>query len=360
MMDSFFFRASVVTLASLVALAASERLTAQSVQTRVDSARHEIIVEAGPFDVPAMDPEMAKDMDMDMSMHHDQEMRVFPFEWPVDGFGRGFRIEVRDASGNLLPRSLLHHLIAINFDRRQFIYSAAERLFGIGKESPEVSLPGTLVVPLDKGQHLGFYVMWHNEDRDLVGVTVRIVMKWVPAKAARAYTPVLPVYLDVANEIGGNNTFDVPPGKSTRTFDFEAPVGGQFFGVSGHLHDYGKAVRLDDGETGKTLVRLTATRSTDGRIRGVSRKIFLFRPLRLRGGHRYRIVAEYDSPLTGTIKDGAMASIVGVFAPDSFAQWPEIDREDAQFRRDIESLRLAIPQVETHRDYNQKSLRFRQ
>ncbi len=104
--------------------------------------------------------------------------------------------------------------IAINFDRRQFIYPMAERLFGIGRETPDVSLPGTLVVPLDRGQRLGFYVAWHNDSgRDLHGVTVRIAIEWIPLNVAlRSFTPVLPVYFDADNEVGATNTFDVPPG----------------------------------------------------------------------------------------------------------------------------------------------------
>src|SRR5438105_8542671 len=84
----------------------SASLGAQSVETRVDSARHEVVIEAGPFDVPAMDAEMVKEMEMDHSMHHEQEVRVFRFDWPVDGPGRGYRVEVRDASGALIPRSM--------------------------------------------------------------------------------------------------------------------------------------------------------------------------------------------------------------------------------------------------------------
>ena len=97
-----------------------------------------------------MDPEMVKEMERGL-MHHEEERRVFRFDWPVDGPGRAYKVEVRDSAGHVLPRSMLHHLIAINFDRRQFIYQQAERLFGIGRETPDISLPGTLIVPLRRG-----------------------------------------------------------------------------------------------------------------------------------------------------------------------------------------------------------------
>ena len=34
-------------------------IPAQSISTRVDSARHQVVIEAGPFHVPAMDSEMS-------------------------------------------------------------------------------------------------------------------------------------------------------------------------------------------------------------------------------------------------------------------------------------------------------------
>lgn len=320
-------------------------LSAQTVTTRVDSARHEVVIEAGPFAIPAEDPEMAMEMKMgNMAMHHDEQVQVFRFDWPVDGLGRGFRVELRDSTGAPVLGSVLHHLIAINFDRRQFAYSTAERLFGVGKESQEVSLPGTLAVPLDPGQRLGFYVVWHNDTgRDLTGTTLRIVINWIPRKVALRYTAVMPVYLDVNNQVSADNSFDVPPGKSSKAFEFQAPVSGQLMAVGGHLHDYGIALRLEDAETGQVLVRLPGKRDANGKILGVARKIFLFRPIRLRDGHRYRVVAEYDSPLQHTIVNGAMGNIDGVFAPDSPSRWPAIDPSDPAFRKDIESLRIVVP-----------------
>lgn len=324
-------------------------MSAQTVTTRVDSARHEVVIEAGPFAIPAVDPEMAMEMNMgNMAMHHDEEVQVFRFDWPVDGLGRGFRVELRDSAGGPLPGSVVHHLIAINFDRRQFAYSAAERLFGIGKERQQASLPGTLAVPLDQGQRLGFYVAWHNDTgHDLTGATLRIVINWIPRKVARRYTAVMPFYLDVNNHVAADNSFDVSPGKSSKAFEFQAPVGGQLMAVSGHLHDYGIVLRLEDAETGQVLVRLPGKRDANGKILGVAQKVFLFRPIRLRDGHRYRVVAEYDSPLQHTIVNGAMGNIDGVFAPDSPSRWPAIDPNDPTFRKDIESLRIVVQSTDS-------------
>ena len=50
--------------------------------------------------------------------------------------------------------------------------------------------------------------------------------------------------MDVNLTVGGSNTFDVPPGKSSKSYEFSLPVGGRLLGVGGHMHDYGVRVRL--------------------------------------------------------------------------------------------------------------------
>jgi hypothetical protein len=182
-----------------------------------------VFFDVGPFDVPAM--HMHGGMDhSSMQMGHEGVHTLYQFTWPVDGYAKGFRVEVRDARGKLLPVSLLHHVTGVTLDRRQYIYSAAERLFGIGKETEDVLLPGKLAVPLKKGQRIGYYVAWNNDTgKDLKGLTVRVTMTWAAAAVTRELIAVLPLWLDVNNEVGGTNTFDLPPGKSTKTFEFTAP-----------------------------------------------------------------------------------------------------------------------------------------
>ena len=50
----------------------------------------------------------------------------------------------------------MHHLIMVNFSRRQLHYSAAERLMGAGtKTDGEISVPKTIGVPMSPGMKLG-------------------------------------------------------------------------------------------------------------------------------------------------------------------------------------------------------------
>jgi hypothetical protein len=332
-----------VVLISAVALA-SRSLWSQETSTSIDNAKHEVSFVVSPFDVPAMDEHAMMHDDngrSSMQMSHEGTRTLYQFTWPVDGYAKGFRVEVRDRQGRALPASLLHHVTGVNIDRRQYIYAATERLFGIGKETEAVLLPGNIAVPLERGQRIGYYVAWHNDTgKDLKAVSVRVIMTWVPTTVPRDLIAVLPFWLDVNNEVGGTNTFDLVPGKSSKSYEFIAPVGGRILGIGGHLHDYGVAIRLEDAESGATLIRLAATKDSNGHIKSMARKFYAFNALRLKEGHRYRIVAEYDSPLQATVAKGAMGNMLGVIAPDDLRRWPALNPADPVFQRDLASLGL--------------------
>lgn len=302
------------------------------IDVRVDSTRDRILITAGPFRLPAMDPHM--------DMSHMAPNDVMPFAWPVDGYLRGFSVRMRDAAGDSLPRDILHHLIGVNFDRRQLVYPAVERLFGWGAETDPVELPSSMGVPMHVGEKLGMYAMFHNETgKDIDAAYLEVTLLYTPAKGHNVLA-VMPFYVDVNNHIGGVTTFDVPPGKSKHSYEFELPIGGKLVGIGGHIHDYGSSLELQDAATGKVLARLKAKRDRDGRVSGVGRFIFGFNSdaLALQAHHPYRVIAEYDNPTNETFKAGGMGHINGAFVPDQGAAWPKLDLSDPLVKRDIATL----------------------
>ncbi|HEU5305095.1 MAG TPA: hypothetical protein VFU40_10665 [Gemmatimonadales bacterium] len=313
---------------------------APTVTVSVDSSRHEVIVTSGPYDLPNMPP-MDDHAMMDLGMSHDT--RLQRFEWPVDGWFRGFRVELADAGGRPVPAHVMHHMIMVNFSRRQLLYSAAERLMGTGTETEEVSVPKTIGVPMKPGMKLGMYIAWHNDTgQDLDGVRLKLTMLWTPKNQNPPPVNALPIYMDVNLTVGGTNTFDVPPGKSAKSYEFSLPVGGRLLGVGGHMHDYGTRVRLEDVESGKVLTQVLARRDSAGKLVKVGRKLFGVsgEGLRLKKNRRYRVVGEYDNPTGQTLYKGAMASMVGLFVPDDMKRWPAIDPRDPTYRRDLASLEV--------------------
>ena len=311
-----------------------------TVTLTVDSSSKEIVILAGPFDLPNMPP-MEDHAMMDLGMSHDTPLQRFA--WPVDGWFRGFRVELVDAEGRPVPAHVMHHMIMVNFSRRQLLYSAAERLMGTGTETGEVSVPKTIGVPMTPGMELGMYVAWHNDTgKDLAGVHLKLIMLWTPKNQNPPPVNALPIYMDVNLTVGGQNTFDVPPGKSTKAYEFALPVGGRLLGVGGHMHDYGTRVWLEDVETGKVLTQVKAERDKDGKLVKMSRKLFGVSGdgLRLKPRRRYRVVGEYDNPTGEMRTHGAMASMVGLFVPDDMRRWPSIDPRDPTYRRDLASLEV--------------------
>jgi hypothetical protein len=307
-----------------------------AVTVTVDSIHREVVVSAGPFDLPPMDPGMA-------GMHHEHDPHgnsaMLRFEWPVDAYLTGFDVELFDADGHTLPRETLHHLIGVNYDRRQLVYPALERTFGWGSETEKVSLPAAVGVPMTLGQHLGFYVAWHNDTgREIRGARLLIRIPYASKRTIKV--AVLPFYVDVRNVIGGVTTFLVPTGRSQQAYEFTVPVSGRMIAIGGHVHDYGVALRLEDAETGKVLVRLKAKRDAAGHVLSVPRFIWGFHDdaLPLAAGHRYRVVSEYDNTSGHPVAAGGMGHLNGAFEPDDLARWPRLDPSDPELQRDIAAL----------------------
>src|SRR5512138_546068 len=97
---------------SMLAIAVSPptSLRAQQASTRIDKDKHEVSFVVGPFVVPPMDHHMMMNHGS-MQMGHDETVRtLYQFDWPVDGYAKGFRVEVHDSKGKVLPTSLLHHV----------------------------------------------------------------------------------------------------------------------------------------------------------------------------------------------------------------------------------------------------------
>ncbi len=305
----------------------------------VDSSRKELIVTAGPFNLPNMPPREAGGMMMDHGESHDTPIQRF--RWPIEGWLRGFELELKDAQGNPVPRDVIHHMIMVNFSRRMLLYPAPERLLGAGTETEDIKVPKTIGVPMEPGMDLGMYVAWHNDTgKDLRGVHMTLRMLWTPKNQNPQPVNSMPIYMDVNLTVGGSNTYDVPPGRSEKVHEFTLPMGGRLLGVGGHLHDYGVRVRLEDAETGKVLTVVNASRDSAGKVRKVSRKLFGVsgEGLKLKANHRYRVVGEYDNPTGEMLVQGAMAHMSGLFSPDDMGKWPKIDASDPDYQRDLASL----------------------
>ena len=272
----------------------------------------------------------------DMASMNDHNTPLVRFEWPIDGWLRGFSVEVEDANGKPIDRRIVHHLIGVNFDRRQLLYSNVERLFGVGQETEPVSVPKSIGVPMSSGARLGMFMAWQNETgADLENVRIRVRLVYSPSNLNPRPVSVLPLYMDV-NLVGAVNLFDVPEGRSEKAWQFTMPIDGRLLAYGGHFHDYGVSVRLEDVATGKVVGTITGTRTADGKVTKISRSLpgVTGDGIRLHAGHAYRVIGTYDNP-TGAMIPGAMAHITGIFAPDDMSKWPKVDLSDEVIQDDL-------------------------
>jgi hypothetical protein len=319
----------------------------------IDSARHEVKIKAGPFFLPNMGA-MDHHAQMDMGSTHDTP--VYHFTWPVEGWLRGFKTNVVDADGGQLPKHVMHHMIGINFSRRQLLYPAAERLFGAGTETADATIPATIGVPMQPGMDLGFYIAWHNDTgKDMENVYMTLVLQYSPRNLNPRPVDVMPLYMDANLTVGASNMFDVPPGKYEQTYEFTMPISGRLIGYGGHMHDYGVGVRLEDVASGKVIAKVQTQADKNGKVSGVSRSLPGVRGggIKLTAGRKYRIVGTYNNLTSDRLINGGMAHISGIFAPDDPKQWPGIDQSDPEFQKDLASLELMGPDAGGEHDHGE-------
>jgi hypothetical protein len=317
----------------------------------VREERREIEIVTGPFHLSAVSA-VGHEQGHDHG-HESMNTPMVVFPWPVDGGMTGFRMSAYLADGTPLPRSLIHHVIGVNLARRQLVYPAAERLFGFGTETPDIKLPGFLEVPVAAGDSVGLYAMWNNTTgRDLHGVYLQVVLPFAEGDAEREQA--LPFYVDTNYSVAETNAFDLPPGRTTRSYEFALPVGGGLLAASGHLHDYGVELRLEEAETGRVITRLRPEVDEAGRVLAVEQRIYrrffklLDARLRLEAGVRYRVVGVYDNPTGDTLQASGMAHIVGLFVPDDVGSWPARDPSDPGYRMDVAALPHPIGDSHVH------------
>lgn len=325
------------TVVALLPALLAVQAPAPTVRVVVDSSRKEVVVSAGPFDIRHMPASM------DHGMMHEMEGTTTPlmrFAWPMEAWFRGFDIELTDSAGRPLDSRLVHHLNVMNFSRRQLLYPAVERMVAAGAETGRVRLPKSIGLPMQAGAELAMYAAWNNTgDADLAGVWLTVRLAWTPRNLAPRPLDVLPLYMDVsyARE---TDSYDLPAGRSSKSYDFTLPLGGRLLAIGGHAHDYAEFVSLEEVESGKTIIMLRAETDSAGLLEKMPRKYYGVwgDGLKLAAGRRYRVRADYNNTTGAMIPSGAMGLLAGAFVPDDYDAWPALDPADSDIQADIAML----------------------
>ncbi|HET7232448.1 MAG TPA: hypothetical protein VFJ16_20740 [Longimicrobium sp.] len=292
---------------------------AGSMRVYEDRARGELVIESAPVDVAGA-----------------SHAQVLPTQAaaPVGGWLHGYTVELVDARGRSVPARLLHHVIVMVPDRRGLFNPIMLRLVAAGRETPAVRLPSLVGYRLRRGDPLRIAAMLHNEGAAAFsGVRVRVRM---PLKGEGAWVhplAIVPFSMDVM-PTGTQRAWDLPPGRSRRSWEGRPAVRARILGIGGHLHRYGVALRLEDVTAGTVLWDGRPVRRPDGEVVSMPTHTFL-RAVPVSPGHLYRLTAVYDNPTGRTIPGGGMGAAGGAVIPADPAHWPGVDARNREFQLDL-------------------------
>jgi hypothetical protein len=227
----------------------------------------------------------------------------------------------------------------IDADHRELFSSVPRRLFAAGSETQAASMPKLLGVPMKRGQRLFVSAMFHNPTgQSYLGSRLRVRLKY---RTEGWFFPisVYPVYIDVMGHVGEKD-FDLPPGRSERSWEGSPAIAGRLLAAGGHLHDHATSLRFEDVTRGEVLWETEPEVDSEGRVTAVPLGRFWWKGgIRLEPGHTYRLTVVYDNPTGELLIDGGMGVLGGVFLPQRGIAWPELDATDAQYLANMEELR---------------------
>lgn len=263
---------------------------------------------------------------------------VVMLEIPETGSIYGFRVEVVDSVGHVLPDELIHHFNLIDPDHRELFLPISRRLLAAGHETGSIQLPRLLFgLPLKQGEHVVASAMVEN----LTATTyrqarVRLVMSFTPARRPWPLFSASPWQMDVAFPVG-DKSFTLAPGRSSRSYEGSPAVAGNIIGLGGHMHDYGRVIEFADVTTGESIYRASPVADASGRIESIPvARLYGWTRLGVHivPEHRYRVTVSYDNPTGAPIPDGGMGVVGGLFVPDHGVAWPAADRGDSLYQAD--------------------------
>ena len=314
-----------IFLLAILAVAAPAHAQDAFLSLKNDAAAGELIFEIGPLHLEA-----------NAAHGGVTQPKAQGVALPFSGFLHGFSTEMIDAEGNPIPATLLHHVNVIAPQRRELFSQIMQRVAAAGAETDAVRLPKVIGYPFEEGDSLLFTAMFHNPTAtDYHNVRLRVRM---PYSRDRAWYPrwvIQPFYIDVMPP-AGFHAYDLPPGRSEKSWEGKPAVAGRVLRIGGHMHRYGVALRLEDVTANKLLWEAVPEFDEEGNVKHVPRKSFLWRGgLELRPDHTYRLTAIYDNPTGQTISGGGMGTLGGVIVPVNRQAWPVIDRTHEDYLADL-------------------------
>jgi hypothetical protein len=286
---------------------------------KVDAAGRTITLRVGPMNLPAHTSHMKMPQPPDLV-----------WEIQIDGWLLAYHPKLVDASGNVVPGTVLHHVAFWNENRADFLCpNKEEHIFGAGSEMTDWAEISGYGYRVEKGNKIRIETMMYNPTATSYDKTyLEVVIPFQDASGDANTAPrknVYPAWMDVKS--CGDSSYDVPAGKSEKTGSVIVKYDGVLLGVGGHMHDYGKQIVLEDASRKETVATLDAKSDDQGHLESMPVKLFL-----QEGGYKFakgdvlKISATYENPTGKLLRDGAMGIAVGYFAATDDAKMAALRR----------------------------------
>jgi hypothetical protein len=323
---------------SLLLVAAAILLTASNPTTELRHAEdeREFTVEIGPVDLPGADAHAHHGG----SGPHAHTNAILPpvteVKIPTDAYVNGFRVSVVDGSGKEVPHDLIHHLNFIDPENRELFLPISQRMLAVGKETGSHRFPKVLFgYPVRRGQPMVVSAMLHNpHPTTYSAVRVRVTFEYTRTRRPWPLFRVYPFQLDVLFP-HGDKSFDLPPGRTERSYDASPVIDGRIIAISGHVHEHARSITLSDITTGKVLWEGKPVLDAEGKVTRMPVANFAGRwGVRLLKSHRYRVSVVYENPTTDTLRAGGMGVVGGLVLPAFRTTWPKADTADSTYGLD--------------------------
>jgi len=291
-----------------------------------DAGTRELVLELGPVDLPA-----------NADHHGVQQPEPREAAVPADGWVNGYRVELLDKNGQPVPHSVMHHVNIIVPGRRELFSQIMQRLGAAGSETGPIRTPRLLGYPLTSADRILLTAMLHNPTATAYeGVRVRVRFPHVAKSAFVRPLRVYPFYLDVMPP-AGIHEYDLPAGKSEKSWEGEPAVSGRILGMSGHVHKYATSLRLENVTEGRLLYEAKPLMDEAGNVTGMPQDMFVWKlGLPIVAGHVYRLTVAYDNPTGEMIPGGGMGALGGIMLAKRGEEWPAIDPRHEEYMRDLE------------------------
>ena len=277
---------------------------------QLDQASHTVTLRIGPMHLPARTSHRKMPQPPDLT-----------WTIPFDGWLLAYHPKLVDASGGAVPGTVLHHVAFWNENRPDFLCpNKEEHIFGAGSEMTDwAQVPG-FGYRVQKGDEIRIETMIHNPTGTAYDQAyLEVAIPYLNAGETTTLKSVYPAWMDVRE--CRDSSYDLKPGKSTQTGSVAVKYSGVLLGVGGHLHDYGKEVKLENATRGETVATLDASVDGAGHLLSLPVKTFFEQGgYRIAAGDRLRITATYDNPAGKLLPDGAMGIVVGYFLPANDAE----------------------------------------